>query len=48
MVGWCAEEVPAKELNEVFGIVGTPFKVLWLLTRRGFRRGERKAFKYAA
>jgi hemerythrin-like domain-containing protein len=47
LVGWCAEEVPAKELNEIFGTVGTPFKVLWLLTRRGFRRGERKAFRYA-
>jgi hypothetical protein len=47
MVGWCAEEVPAKEMDEIFGIVGRPFQVLWLLTRRGFRRGERKAFKYA-
>jgi hypothetical protein len=47
LVGWCAEEVPAKEMDEIFGIVGKPFKVLWLLTRRGFRRGERKAFKYA-
>ena len=47
VVGWCAEEVPSKEMDEIFGIVGKPFKVLWLLTRRGFRRGEAKAFKYA-
>ena len=47
MVGWCAEEIPAKELDTIFGIVGAPFKVLWLLTRRGFRRGESKAFRYA-
>jgi hemerythrin-like domain-containing protein len=48
MVGWCAEEVPARKLDEIFGAVGLPFKVLWLLTRGRFRRGERKAFKYAA
>jgi hypothetical protein len=48
VVGWCAEDVPAKELDEIFGIVGKPFKILWLLTRRGFRRGEARAFEYAA
>jgi hypothetical protein len=48
LVGWAAEGVPPKERDLVFATVGTPFKVLWLLTRRGFRRGERKAFKYAA
>jgi len=48
LVGWCAEEVPPKEMDEIFGIVGKPFKVLWLLTRRGFRRSERKAFRYAS
>jgi hypothetical protein len=47
-VGWCAEDIPAKQREEIFGVVGTPFKVLWLLTRRGFRRGEARAFRYAA
>ena len=47
MVGWCAEQVPAKELDEVFAIVGRPFKVLWWLCRGSFRRGERAAFRYA-
>lgn len=47
MVGWCAEDVPSKQLDEIFGLVGKPFKVLWLLTRGGFRRGERRAFRYA-
>lgn len=48
MVGWCAEGVPARQLDEVFGLVGTPFKVLWWLCRGSFRRGERKAFRRAA
>ena len=48
MVGWCAEDVPPADLERVFGIVGKPFKVLWVLTRGGFRRGERRAFRYAA
>jgi hypothetical protein len=47
MVGWCAEDVPSADLERVFGIVGKPFKLLWMLTRGGFRRGERRAFKYA-
>jgi iron-sulfur cluster repair protein YtfE (RIC family) len=48
IVGWCAEDVPAPQLDAVFAKVGLPFKVLWLLTRGRFRRGERQAFKYAA
>jgi hypothetical protein len=47
MVGWCAEEIPAKQLDEVFALVGTPFRVLWWLSRGSFRRGERRAFRYA-
>jgi hypothetical protein len=47
MVGWCAEGVPRAQLDEAFGIVGTPVKVLWLLTRGRFRRAERRAFRYA-
>jgi dsDNA-binding SOS-regulon protein len=47
MVGWCAEEVPAGQLDEIFAVVGLPFKILWVLSRGSFRRGERKAFKYA-
>jgi hypothetical protein len=47
LVGWCAEGIPVKERDEIFRTAGLPFKLLWLLTRRGFRRGERKAFKYA-
>lgn len=48
VVGWCAEGIPARERDEIFRTAGLPFKVLWLLTRRGFRRGEAKAFGYAA
>jgi hypothetical protein len=48
VVGWCAEGIPARERDEIFRTAGLPFKVLWLLTRRGFRRGEAKAFRYAA
>jgi hypothetical protein len=47
MVGWCAEAVPAKAREEIFGTAGKGFKLLWLLTRGSFRRGEHKAFKYA-
>jgi hypothetical protein len=47
MVAWCMESVPASEVAEVFARVGRPFMVLWLLARRGFRRGERRAFRYA-
>jgi hypothetical protein len=48
MVGWCAEDVPRAKLDEIFGAVGLPFKLLWLVTRGRFRRSERAAFKYAA
>jgi hypothetical protein len=48
MVGWCAEDVPARQREQIFGQVGVGFKVLWLLTRRSFRRGEQRAFRYAA
>jgi len=48
MVGWCAEAMPAKTREEVFGTAGKGFKLLWLLTRGTFRRGERKAFRYVA
>jgi iron-sulfur cluster repair protein YtfE (RIC family) len=47
IVGWCAEDVPAAQLDAVFAKVGLPFRILWLLTRGGFRRGERKAFAFA-
>ena len=47
MVGWCAEDIPAKQRDQVFATVGRPFKVLWWLCRGSFRRGERAAFRYA-
>ena len=47
MVGWCAEDIPAKQRDEVFALVGAPFKVFWWLCRGSFRRGERRAFHYA-
>ena len=47
MVGWCAEGIPAQQREEIFGLAGLGFKVLWMLTRRGFRRGEQRAFRYA-
>ena len=46
MVGWCAEGIPSQQRDAIFATAGRPFQVLWVLTRRGFRRGERKAFKY--
>jgi Hemerythrin HHE cation binding domain len=48
LVGWCAEGIPAKERDEVFATVGLPFKILWVLSRRSFRRGEHHAFRYVA
>lgn len=47
MVGWYAEDVPPAQREEIFAAIGLPFKVLWLLTRGRFRRGERRAFRYA-
>lgn len=48
MVGWCAEEVPTTQLDGIFTSVGPGFRILWLLVRGRFRRGERRAFRYAA
>lgn len=48
MVGWCTEGIPPRQLDQVFGAVGLPFKVRWLLTRGRFRRSERRTFTYAA
>jgi iron-sulfur cluster repair protein YtfE (RIC family) len=46
-VSWCAEDVAADKMAEIFATIGTPFKVIWWLGRRSFRKQERRAFKYA-
>lgn len=46
LVSWVAHELPADARSHVFGKAGLPFRVLWLLGRRSFRRRERAAFRY--
>jgi len=46
LVGWLAEGLPDADRERIFEKAGKPFKVLWWLTRRGFRKGEATAFKY--
>jgi hemerythrin-like domain-containing protein len=47
IVGWCADDVPPTQLDAIFAKVGLPFRILWVLTRGRFRKGERTAFAYA-
>jgi hemerythrin-like domain-containing protein len=46
LVSWVAHELPADARSQVFGKAGLPFRVLWLVGRRSFRRRERAAFRY--
>ncbi|MDH2413458.1 hemerythrin domain-containing protein [Nocardioides sp. CER19] len=48
MVPWLAEGVPTAGLDEVFSGRGQAFRVLWWLTRGGYRRSEQRAFRYAS
>jgi hypothetical protein len=47
LVPWVVEGVPADKLDEIFAHHGQGLRILWWLTRRGFRAGERRAFRYA-
>ncbi len=46
LVPWIAHDVPREPLERVFAEVGGPFRLMWLLTRRGFARRESQAFRY--
>jgi hemerythrin-like domain-containing protein len=46
MVPWAAYGVPAPLRRRVFARTGKANQVLWALTRRGFERRERVAFRY--
>jgi iron-sulfur cluster repair protein YtfE (RIC family) len=46
MVPWCAHGVPAPLRRTVFGKAGRANHTLWLLTRAGFEKRERIAFRY--
>jgi hypothetical protein len=46
LVPWAAYAVPREVLDRVFAEVGRGFWVMWLLTRRGFARRERRAFRF--
>lgn len=47
LVPWIAHEVPPDVLHRIFDEIGGPFRLMWLLTRRGFARREAAAFQYA-
>jgi hemerythrin-like domain-containing protein len=47
MVCWLAEELPLEVFTRVIDEAGLPFKILWWVSRGGFRRRERRAFEYA-
>jgi iron-sulfur cluster repair protein YtfE (RIC family) len=47
IVPWAAHGVPREPRDRVLAEAGTPFKVVWMLTRRRFARREREAFAYA-
>ena len=46
LVPWAAHDVPGPLRRQVFAKTGRPNHILWLLTRRGFERRERVAFRY--
>jgi hemerythrin-like domain-containing protein len=46
LVPWAAHGLPRDVRARVFAEAGKPFEVLWWLTRRGFERRERRAFRY--
>lgn len=46
VVPWIAEGISPAQLSEVFAAVPAPMRVIWWISRGGFRRAERKAFRY--
>lgn len=46
LVPWAAHGLAPEHRERVFTDAGTPFRVLWHLTRRRFERKERAAFRY--
>lgn len=47
IVPWAAYDVPREARDRVFAEAGLPFRVVWLLTRRGFAKREARAFAHA-
>jgi hemerythrin-like domain-containing protein len=45
-VPWLAEGLSPAHLSEVFATAGQALRVIWWLSRGGFRRAERRAFRY--
>ena len=46
VVPWAMYGVPAPLRRSTFGVTGRAYRVMWLLTRRGFARREAVAFAY--
>ena len=46
VVCWIAEDLPAEVLPRVFGTAGQGFRVVWWVSRRGWRRREARAFRH--
>jgi len=46
IVPWAAHDVPGPLRRQVFGKSGRPNEILWRLTRPGFERRERVAFRH--
>ncbi|HWJ82269.1 MAG TPA: hemerythrin domain-containing protein [Nocardioides sp.] len=46
VVCWIAEDVPEEHLARVFATAGQAFRVVWWLSRRGWRRREARAFRH--
>jgi hemerythrin-like domain-containing protein len=48
VVPWAAHGLSREHRAQAFAEAGKPFEVLWWLTRRGFERRERRAFRHLA
>lgn len=48
MVPWVVEGIPAEIRETVFAELGGPFKAVWLLSRRSFRKRQSATFRYVA
>lgn len=46
LVPWAVHGLSPENRERAFADAGTPFRVLWLLTRRRFERTERAAFRH--
>jgi hypothetical protein len=47
VVPWVAHCIPRETLDRIFQDVDAGFRMIWVLTRRGFARREARALKYA-